>query len=115
MPDGNVPAYRPLKDYVRRRGGLRLAINGGLRDRIVEEVVASWPADCPLERLEEVVRARVAIKVRQKYGSVIATLLLSAFINVIVKMIVDWWRERNSHRVLMHGWSSAAQNPDVSS
>lgn len=115
MPERDVPvgSYRPLKDYVRRRGGLRLAMHSGLRDRIVEEVVADWPTDCPVEHIEEVVRARVSVKVRRKYGSVVAMLLLSAFINVIVRLIMDWWFERNAHRVLMRGWASAAQSPDV--
>lgn len=115
MPKRDVPVsdYRPLKDYVRRRGGLRLSMNGGLRDRIVDEIVAGWPTDCPVEHVEEVVRARVSVKVRRKYGSVVAMLLLSAFINVIVRLVVEWWFERNSHRVLMRGWSSAAQSADV--
>lgn len=115
MPERDVPSgsYRPLKDYVRRRGGVRLSMHGGLRDRIVEEIVSDWPVGCPVEHLEEVVRARIAIKVREKYGSVVAMLLLSAFINVIVRLVIEWWLDRNSHRVLMHGWVSAAKSSDV--
>lgn len=32
--------YRPLKDYVARRGGLRLAMHERLRDQLVEAAVA---------------------------------------------------------------------------
>lgn len=115
MPERNVQVgdYRPLKDFVRRRGGLRLSMHWGLRDRIVDEIVAGWPTDCPVERVEEVVRARISVKVRQKYGSVIAVFLLSAFINVIVKLVIEWWLNRNAHRVLMRGWASAAQSADL--
>jgi hypothetical protein len=111
--DVSVGTYRPLKDYVRRRGGIRLSMHGGLRERVVEEIVAAWPVGCPVEHLEDVVRARISIKVREKYGSVIAVILLSAFINVIVRLVVDWWLERHSHRVLMQGWSDAAKGADV--
>ena len=31
--------YRPLVDYVARKGGLRLSMHGGLRDQIVEAIV----------------------------------------------------------------------------
>ena len=113
MPKRDVPAYRPLKDYVRRRGGLRLGMHGDLRDRIVDEIVADWPTDCPVEHVEEVVRARIGVKVKKKYGSIVAMLLLSALVNVIVRLVMDWWLDKNSHRVLMRGWASAAQHPDL--
>ena len=104
--------YRPLVDYVARKGGLRLAMHGGLRDQIVEAIVEDWPSDCPIERVEEVVRARMAVRLRKRYGSVLATLLLSAFANMIIRLVLDWWFERRSHRVLMDGWRLNAQaNP----
>jgi hypothetical protein len=101
--------YRPLMDYVSRRGGLRLSMHGGLRDQIVEAIVEDWPVDCPVERVEEVVRARVALRVRKRYGSVLGALLLSAFCNLIIRLVLDWWFERRSHRVLMDGWRNSAQ------
>lgn len=108
--------YRPLKTYVARRGGVRMSMHGSLRDRLVEEIVACWPDDCPADRLEEVVKARMAVRLRSRYGSVVAMFLLSVLVNALVKMIIEWWFERNSHRVLMLGWAkNAAQNPDVSS
>ena len=62
---------------------------------------------------------RVAGKPAAAADGVVAMLLLSAFINVIVKLVMEWWFERDSHRVLMRGWAmkaqrNAAQNPDVS-
>jgi hypothetical protein len=105
--------YRPLKSFVAKRGGLRLGMHGALRDRIVEMVVEDWPVGCPADRLEEVVRARVSVRVRQKYGSIVAMFLLSIAINAIVKIIIEWWFAREAHRVLMVGWASASQNPHV--
>jgi hypothetical protein len=106
MHDAN---YRPLKDFVARRGGFRLSMHGGLRDSIVEQIIADWPTDCPLEQVEEVVRARIRLRARQKYGSVLGMIVLSAFINVVVRLVVEWWFERNSHRVLMAGWAKSAK------
>lgn len=102
-------SYRPLKSFVARRGGIRLAMHGGLRDQIVEAIVADWPEDCPPDRIEEVVAARARIRVRRKYGSVLGVLLLGAFVNLIVRLVVEWWFSRQSHRVLMAGWSKNAK------
>jgi hypothetical protein len=111
MPDA---LYRPLKSFVARRGGFRLSMHGPIRDRLVEEIVACWPDDCPVDRVEEVVKARMAVRLRKRYGSVIAMFLLSALVNALVKLVIEWWIERNSHRVLMSGWAkNAAQNTDL--
>lgn len=116
MPERNLPAsdarYRPLKDYVSRKGGLRLSLHGGTRDRLVEMAVEEFPKFCPADRLEEVLRARLAIRIRKQYGSVVATLLISVLVNMIVRMIVEWWSARSAHRVLMEGWVAQAR-PDV--
>ena len=101
--------YRPLKTYVARRGGVRLAFHGGLRDRVVDMIVAEWPTDCPPDRIEEVVKARVARRVREKYGSMVALFLLGVVINAIIKIVVEWWFSRNSHRVLMEGWRAQSR------
>lgn len=112
--------YRPLKAYVARRGGYRLACRSRLRDQIVDQIVSDWPVDCPVEAIDNVVRAKAAIRVKNKYGTgIVATLLLSAFINVIVRLVMEWWFDRDSHRVLMRGWAmkaqqNATQNPHVS-
>lgn len=107
--------YRPLKNYCARRGGIRLSMHGPLRDRLVEEIVACWPAGCPVDRLEEVLTARMRIRLREKHGSVIAMFLLSALASALIRLAIDWWLERRSHRDLMEGWASASQNPDVPS
>lgn len=118
MHDRNMPdaLYRPLKSYVARRGGVRLSMHGAMRDRLIEEIVACWPEDCPADRLEEVIKARMAVRLRKRYGSVVAMFLLSVLVQALVKVIIEWWFERSSHRVLMVGWAkNAAQNPDVPS
>lgn len=102
-------AYRPLKTFVAKRGGVRLAFHGGLRDRLVDMIVAEWPENCPNERIEEVVRARVARRVRDEYGSVIAMFLIGVLANAIIKIVIEWWLARNSHRVLMEGWRAQAR------
>jgi peptidoglycan biosynthesis protein MviN/MurJ (putative lipid II flippase) len=55
----------------------------------------------------------VSVRLRQQYGGVVAMFLLSMIAQVVIKLVIEWWFSRQSHRVLMHGWSSAAQNPNV--
>lgn len=100
--------FRPLKDFVARRGGLRLSLHGRLRDQIVEAIVEEWPESCEPSQVEQVVKARMKVRLRKQYSSVIGVLLLSALVNIIVKLVVEWWLDRNSHRVLMHGWRAGA-------
>lgn len=104
--------YSPLKTFVAMRGGSRLRLHPRLRDRIVEMCVAEWPTGCQEDRVEEVLRARVRRRVRDQYGSVIAAILISVLADLIVKLIIEWWKKRNSHRVLMEGWRAQA-NPDI--
>lgn len=117
MRDRKLPAtdanYRPLKSFVARRGGVRLGLHGTLRDRLVEMVVEEWPLSCPIERLDEVVQAKVARRVRERYRSVVATFLLTVLVNAIVRLVVEWWFDRPAHRLLLHGWASAAQNSEL--
>lgn len=105
--------YDPLKRRVQAAGGLRLAMHPHLRDQLVEAAIAEWPDGLDADKIEEVLRARLRVRARKKYGSVIAMLLLSVFINALVKIIIDWWRERDSHRVLMAGWSIRAKEAEA--
>lgn len=105
--------YSPLKTFVATRGGVRLSMHRPLRDRLVELAVENWPVDCDPDRLEEVVAAKLRIAVRNRYGSILATFLISVLVQAIARLVVEWWLARNSHRVLMQGWANAAQNRDV--
>lgn len=101
--------YEPLKARVRRAGGVRLAMHPKLRDQLTESAVLDWPTGCDSDKIADVLRARLTIRARKQYGSVIAIILLSAFINALVRIVIDWWLERDSHRVLMTGWSKRAK------
>ena len=108
-----APLYSPLKTFVASRGGVRLSMHGPLRDRLVELAVENWPVDCEPGRLEEVVAAKLRIAVRNKYGSILAAFLISVLVQMIAKLVVEWWQNRQSHRVLMVGWANAAQSRNV--
>lgn len=113
MQDRKVP-YSSLKEFVSRRGGTRLYMHGKLVDSLVDIAVREFPADAPSERMTEVLAARMRLRAKEKYGSIIAMLLVGILINVISKLIVEWWNNRKSHRVLMQGWkASAEKTPDV--
>lgn len=118
MPDRHMPdaeaSYRPLKAFVASRGGSRMRMHGPIRDRLVEMAVEEWPIGASDEHVEEVLQARLRRRVRERYGSVIAMFLISVLVNQLVRLIIEWWRNRNSHKVLMEGWARSAQaNPDV--
>ena len=110
------PRYEALKTYVRRAGGIRLATHPALRDKLIEWAVEEFPTDAPLERMEDVLSARLRLRVRDQYGSVIAAILISVLAQLIVKAIVEWWKRRNAHQILMIGWQEQARaekNPDL--
>lgn len=115
MPEAR---YQPLRQWVIRSGGVRLALHPALRDQLVDWAVEEFPADAPPERIEEVLSARLRLRARDKYGSVIAAILISVLAQLIVKAIVAWWKKNHSHKVLMYGWqeqSRAQKNPDLPS
>lgn len=97
--------FAPLKAFVLRRSPMRLAMHGNLRDRIIEHVVEDWPIGCPQDRLEEVIRARMSVRLRERYGSVIAMFILSALANVVIRLILDWWFSSPQNRTLMAEWT----------
>jgi hypothetical protein len=106
--------YHALKSFVARKSDMRLAMHGRLRDRIVDIIVEEWPIGCRPEHLDEVLKAKVSRRVREKYGSVVAMFLISILVNALVRIVIEWWFAREAHRVLMVGWAqNAAQNPDV--
>jgi hypothetical protein len=113
MQDGKVP-YASLKEFVLRKGGTRLYMHGKLAASLVDIAVSEFPTDAPEDKMAEVLAARMRLKAREKYGSIIAMLLVGVLINVISKLIIEWWNKRKAHRVLMQGWkASAEKTPDV--
>lgn len=103
--------YGALKTFVSRKGGLRLAMHAPLRDRLVELVVQEWPLGCDPANIPDVVSARVRVRLREQYSSVVAMFLLTVFLQIVVKIIVEWWFSRQANRVLMAGWAKQAQEP----
>lgn len=100
--------YAPLKRRLWKEGGLRLAMHGRAADQIADAVVSMWPEQCDPDTVEDVVRARVAIFLKRRYGNWLAMFLISVVANHVIKIIIEWWRERSSHRVLMEGWRAQA-------
>ena len=106
-------AYAPLRDYVARQGGIRVHMHGPLRDQLVDWCVEEFPVDATPARMEEVLMARIRLRARERYSSVIAALLISVLAQLIVKLVIEWWRRHHSHKILMYGWQRAAQNPNL--
>lgn len=107
-------AYTPLREFVSRQGGIRVSMHGPLRDQLVDWCVEEFPLDAPPERMREVLSARVRLRAREEYGSVIAALLISVLAQLIVKLVIEWWKKTHSHRVLMIGWQAQIKNAKTS-
>ena len=105
--------YTPLRNFVKRNGGIRVAAHGALRDQLIDWAVEEFPSDAPPDRMEEVLAARLRVRGREKYGSIILSILLGVMVQIIVHYIVEWWKRHHSHQVLMEGWQRAAKNPDL--
>lgn len=104
-----------LKSHVARRGGLRLAVHARLRDRLVDMAIEEFPVTAAPINVEDVLRARMAVRLRREYGSVVAMFLISVLVNAIVRIVIEWWFQRPSHRILMEGWHRhAVARPDIS-
>jgi|GEM_PF-1851282 len=103
--------YAPLKRFVRERGGLRLAAHGRFRDRCVDWAVADWPGD--VEGPEDRIRERLVARTKEEYGSIVAMLLIGIAVNLICRLIVQWWHNRHLNQALMLAWSYAAKNPPL--
>jgi hypothetical protein len=106
VQEGEAVNAKPLKSWVSKRGGIRLASHSKLRDQLVDWAIESWPAGD--DRLEETLKARLAIRTKEKYGSVLAAFLIPVFVNVIVHLIVKWWESRRENRLLMEQWVAEA-------
>jgi hypothetical protein len=106
MPDAS---YAPLRSFVSRNGGLRLAAAGSLRDRLLTMAVEECPVDAEADVGAEVLAARMRRRLRNQYGSVVAFLAISILANLIARLVWRWFIEKHSHRVLMHGWQRRAK------
>jgi hypothetical protein len=103
--------YAALKSFVARRGGHRLAMHRSARDRLVEIAVEEFPVGADPSRIEEVLRAKVRIRVREQYGAILASIIIGVMVNLIVRLVIEWWFENRSHQVLMEGWRALASPP----
>lgn len=109
-----VSHYSPLKNWVEQKGGIRLSANGRIRDRLVEWAVEEFPLDADQEHGEQVLAARLRLRVRKQYSSLLGMAIVSILANLVSRLVWEWWQDRLSHRVLMEGWQARAKtNPDV--
>ena len=108
-----------IHEYVWSRLPMRKYMAGreAVRD-LVTLAVENWEGEylghATSEEGREVVAMSIAARVKrahqvmsdkepQEYG-MLWTLLLGALVNAVVQILVRWWLERQSHRVLMAGW-----------
>ena len=115
--------HSPLKRFVRERGGLMLSTHGAYRDRCVDWAVIDWPGDPACDddvldgydtgAIEAALRKRLTDRTREQYGSIVATILIGIAVNMICRLIVEWWKKRRLNRSMMARWNYASKNPPI--
>lgn len=101
--------YRPLKDYVAKRGGVRLSVHPRLRDQLVDLAVEEYPCAADADVAGEVLAARLSLRARRHYGSVMTFLVVHAAAVLVAGLVWQWHGRRHAHRVLMLGWQEQAK------
>lgn len=101
--------YRPLKDFVAKHGGLRLSMHPRLREQLVDMAVEEFPFDASDAAAVEVLTARLTVRARKQYGSILVLVFITAAGAIVAKLIWEWLRKRHAHRVLLMGWQEAAK------
>jgi hypothetical protein len=105
--------YRSLKDFVESRCGARGGFHRGIRNRLTEIAVEEFPSDAADDKCLEVLEARMRVRIRQEYGSIVAMLLISVIANLIARAVWEWWKKNRSHRVTMSGWQEEASRAET--
>jgi len=99
-----------LTDYVWQKLGPRKYLAGRQRvAELVEQSVRTWPAEVLNECRDDSERQMVAQaavtnigrRIRDRQYGMIWTLLLTALASAVFQVILRWWLERRSNRVLM--------------
>lgn len=101
--------YRSLKDFVEARCGARGGFHRGIRNRLTEIAVEEFPVDAADDKMLEVLTARMRVRIRKEYGSVVAMLIISVLANLIARAVWEWFKNHRAHRVSMIGWQEEAR------
>ena len=101
--------YQSLKDFVESRCGARGGFHRGIRNRLTEIAVEEFPSDAADDKCLEVLTARMRVRIRKEYGSVVAMLIISVLANLIARAVWEWWKNHRAHRVSMIGWQEEAR------
>jgi hypothetical protein len=101
--------YRSLKDFVEARCGARGGFHRGIRNRLTEIAVEEFPADAADDKMLEVLTARMRVRIRKEYGSVVAMLIISVLANLIARAVWEWFKNHRAHRVSMIGWQEESR------
>lgn len=100
--------YQELREYIVERGDIRVSTNRGLRDKVINWIVEDWPVGRREDELAEALMHAMAIRLRERYNSVILTFLLYVVVSQLVKLAIDWFLERLENRQLMMQYHAQA-------
>jgi hypothetical protein len=101
--------YRPLRAYIAKNADPRLSWHARVRDCVIEGIVASWPISCPPQQIEDVLTARLRVRLRKTHGGVGSAFVMSVAGTPCIRLAIEWWFSKEAHRVLMDGWAKKAQ------
>ena len=100
--------YQELREYIVKHGDIRVSTHRGLRDKIINWIVEDWPVGSREDELAGILMQSMAIRLREKYNSVILTFLLYVVVSQLVKLAIDWFLERLENRQLMMQYHAQA-------
>jgi hypothetical protein len=100
--------YQELREYIVEHGDIRVSTHRGLRDKVISWIVEDWPVGHREDELAEVLMHAMAIRLRERYNSVILTFLLYVVVSQLVKLAIEWFLERLENRQLMMQYHAQA-------
>ena len=100
--------YQELREYIDKHGDIRVSTHRGLRDKVINWIVEDWPVGSREDELASILMQSMAIRLREKYNSVILTFLLYVVVSQLVKLAIDWFLERLENRQLMMRYHAQA-------
>jgi len=79
------------------------------RKRILAGIISDWPVGIHNEEtISRVLHERGMSRLSKKYGSVIATLILSAILSKVIELAIEWWLKQRFNQKLMRQYHAEA-------
>ena len=101
--------FGALNEHLEERCRRFSLLRGRYKKRILAGIISDWPSGInDSETISRVLHERGMNRLSTKYGSVIATLILSAILSKVIQLAIEWWLERRLNQKLMRQYHAEA-------